>query len=142
MRIWIDCNDECYDVYIDGEDWKDTMKRMKIRLERGQDLHYCQSWSISFARNQWRYVHHVINGNLLIWSRVMCKYNFHPINDLASPFLPRRSVGHPRLRWDDHIHNFCWKTCPEFRGRHWFDILSNHYLADYEDEYVLYITSL
>ena len=27
---------------VDGEDWKDTMKRMKLRLERGQDLYYCQ----------------------------------------------------------------------------------------------------
>ena len=49
------------------------MKRIKLRLERGQDLHYCQPWSISFVRNQLRNVHHIINGDLLMWSRVMCK---------------------------------------------------------------------
>ena len=66
-------------------------------------------WSISFARNQWRYVHHIIDGNFLMWSRVMCKYHFNSIYDPASLALPRRSVGHPRLRWDDHIHNLSGK---------------------------------
>ena len=89
---------------IDGEEWKEIMKRMNLRLSRGLDLCYCQSWATSFARNRWRFVHHIIDGNLLMWSRVMCKYNFYAIYD---PALPRRSVGHPRLRWDDHIHNFC-----------------------------------
>ena len=37
---------------IDGEEWKEIMKRMNLKLSRGLDLHYCQSWSISFARNQ------------------------------------------------------------------------------------------
>ena len=77
-----------------------------------------------------------------MWVRIMCKYNFNPMYDPASPFLPRRSVGHPRLRWDDRILNLCWKIWHEYRGRHWFDILSNHYLNDYEDEHVLYIVNL
>ena len=31
--------------FIDGEDWKDAMKRMKLRLERSQYLYYYQPWS-------------------------------------------------------------------------------------------------
>ena len=94
---------------IDGEEWKETMKRMNLKLSRGLDLYYCQPWSISFARNQWRYGHHIIDGNLLMWSRVMYKYMCYAIYDPASLVLPRRSIGHPRLRWNEHIHNFCWK---------------------------------
>ena len=48
---------------IDGEEWKDTMKQMNLRLSRVLDLHYCQSWSISFVRNQLRYVHYINNNN-------------------------------------------------------------------------------
>ena len=127
---------------IDGEEWKERMKRMNLQLSRGLDLHYCQPWSISFARNQWRYVDHIIDGNLLMWSRVMCKYNFNPIYDLASLVLPRRSVGHPQLRWDDHIHNFCWKIWPQYRGCHWFNILSQHRLLHLEDEYVAHTAGM
>ena len=42
---------------IDGEEWKETMKRMNLQLSRGLDLHYGQPWSIAFASNQWRYIH-------------------------------------------------------------------------------------
>ena len=37
---------------IDGEEWKETMQRMNLRLSPGLDLYYCKPWSISFARNQ------------------------------------------------------------------------------------------
>ena len=37
---------------IDGEEWKETMKRMNLRFSRGLDFHYYKSWSIAFVHNQ------------------------------------------------------------------------------------------
>ena len=35
---------------IEGEDWQITMTRMKFRLDRGQNLHRCEEWSIFVMR--------------------------------------------------------------------------------------------
>ena len=90
---------------VDGESWSDTMKRMNLRLAHGQVLFYCQPWSMTFARSQWRYVLHIIDAYPLLWARIMWKYNFHPSCDPESECLPDRAVGRPRQRWDDHIHD-------------------------------------
>ena len=37
---------------IDGEDWKETMKRMKLQIAHGLNLYYCRPLSISLVRNQ------------------------------------------------------------------------------------------
>ena len=42
---------------IEEEDWRDTMLRMNQRLSRGENLYFWQPWSISFARNQWKYIY-------------------------------------------------------------------------------------
>ena len=127
---------------IDGEAWKETMKRMNNRLEEGQRLFFCEPWSMVLARSQWRYVIHLMDAYPLLWARIMSKYNKYPTDDPACDYLPRRAPGHPRMRWDDHIHSFCFKTWPRLRGSHWFDILCHQDPVNYEDEYILYIANL
>ena len=39
------------------------------------------------------------------------------------------------------IHAFCWKTRSQHHGQHWFDVLRNKRNANYEDEYVVYLSS-
>ena len=126
---------------IEGEDWRDTMVRMNQRLSRAEQLYFCQPWSISFARNQWKYIFHLIDAYPLLWARIMLKFNFNPVYDPEASAIPYRMPGRPRLRWDDHIHGFCWKTWPQYHGRHWFDILSHTRNENFEDEYVLYLCS-
>ena len=127
---------------IDGEDWKETMKRMNHRLEQGQRIYFCEPWSMIFARSQWRYIKHLMDAYPLLWARIMCKFNKYPTNDIDCDFLPRRAPGHPRMRWDDHVRSFCYKIWPESQGRHWFDILCNQDIVKYENEYVLFIANL
>ena len=67
---------------------------------------------------------------------IITHQNFHPIYD------PAWSVGHPRLRWDDHIHSFCLKVWPQYRGCHWFNILSQYRGLNLEDEYVAHIAGM
>ena len=81
-----------------------------------------------------------MDAHPLVWARIMCKYNFNPVCDPEASVEPCRSAGQPRLRWDDHIHGFCWKTWPQYSGHHWFDILSRVRDVNYEDEYVLYLS--
>ena len=91
---------------IENEDWSISMKRMNDRLDQGQRIFYCEPWSIRFARNQWRYIQHLIKAYPLLWARILFKYNAYTSDDPESDFLPHRSPGHPRMRWDDHIHSF------------------------------------
>ena len=127
---------------IDGEEWKDTMKRMNDRLEEAQRLFFCEPWSMIFARSQWRYVKHLMDAYPLLWARIMIKFNKYSTDDPECDFLPYRTPGHPRMRWDDHIHSFCYKIWPRLRGRHWFDILCHQDVASYEDEFILHIANL
>ena len=82
-----------------------------------QHLHFYEPWSIRFARNQFRFVQDVIDTHPLVWARLMCKFNFNPHNP-ESCLLPHNFPGHPRMKWDDHIHSSCWKARPQFQERH------------------------
>ena len=115
---------------------------MNLRLGHGQALFHCKPWSMIFARSQWRYVLHIIGAYPLLWIRTMCKYNYNPSYDPDSDHFLYRTVGRPRQRWDDSIHVVVWKIWEHYHGRHWFDILSQHRLANYEDEYVLFLAKI
>ena len=93
-------------------------------------------------RGQWTYIHHIIDTYPLLWDRIMYKFNVYLVYDLELRAQPRRNIGHPRLRWDDHIKTFCWKRWPQNHGRHWFDILSHYKSESYENEYVLFMSNL
>ena len=107
---------------------------------------------------------HAINDELYITSstrfllmcvRAMCKKKSQSLisscisrrfttstYDLTCPGLPRRSIGHPRSRWDGRIYNFCWKIWRQYRGYHWFNIPSQYRLLNPEDEYVTRIADI
>ena len=102
---------------IEGEDWVDTMVRMNQRLSRAEQLYFCQPCSISFVRNQWKYIFHLIDAYPLLWARIMLKFNFNPVNDPEASAIPYRMCGRPRLRWDRHswivledLVTISWKT--------------------------------
>jgi hypothetical protein len=58
-----------------------------------------------------------------------------------STYIPGRSVGRPRLKWDDYIQDFCSDIDPHHSGRHWTDILSDLHTANYEDDNVLFLSN-
>ena len=107
----------------------------------GSRLCDCKMWSKVFAAAQWRYVSHLIDGPVSIWSRILCKFNWSPKYDPHSMFTPYRYSGHPHLRWDDHIHAFCQKKWSGSENEHWFDILKWHSMKDLEQEYVNFLAN-
>ena len=83
------------------------MIRMNGRLARALQLYPCQPWSIRHAKNQCRYTYNRIDAYPLLWGRIIFKFNVHPVNDPEVGTQSRRNIGHPRLKWDDHIKAFC-----------------------------------
>ena len=51
-----------------------------------------------------------------------------------------RNRGRPRFRWDDHVAQFCKSRWPEYSNSHWIDILDNITMADFENEFVKFVT--
>ena len=125
----------------EDESWREIMERMNRRLQYKHELHYYEPWSISYARAQWRYVHHVIEAYLLLTARKFTKYILNTKPDPHCRYHPHRSQGRSHLRWDDRLQSFCCHQWPHLRGQHWFEILNTMDRRKYEDEYVLYIFS-
>ena len=67
------------------------------------------------------------------------KFNSDFIYGTCSTWHPYRVRGHPYLRWDDHVHAYCWNQWPEQDGSHWFDILKNENLASLEDSFISFM---
>ena len=126
---------------IDTEPWSCTMRRMNERLDMGHRLYPLKSWTECYARALWRYVLHIIHGPISLWSRILCKFNWQATPDPSSRIRPRRSVGRPRLRWDDIVHSFCSFIWPGYAGAHWFDILVRHLDEDYEEVFVTFVSA-
>ena len=89
---------------VEGEEWRATMIRMNGRLARALHLYPCQPWAVRHAKNQSRYIHHLIYACPLLWARILWAY---PVYDPEINIQPLRKIGHPRLRWDNHIKAFC-----------------------------------
>ena len=122
-----------------SELWKNTIRRMKDRLHRAQQLHQCRPWSECYARAQWRFVGHIIDRDISLWSRILCKFNWTPHYDDTIPTLPQRHPGRPRRKWDDYIYAFCAQKWPRSRDLHWFDVLIHHTPSYYEDAFVIFM---
>lgn len=75
---------------FDDDTWPETIERMNQRLAHGQALYLCQPWPISHFRSQWRYIDHIINGSIPLWSRKICKFNLNLHNDAIAEYLSFR----------------------------------------------------
>ena len=123
----------------EGEEWIDTMRRMKKRLETSQSYYYCVPWAEKYARAQWRFINHLKMQSKDHWSRKLSSFSFASVEDPISEYIPYRGVGRPRLRWDDHIRNFCASYWPQFANMHWMNILETINITQYEDAFVSFI---
>jgi hypothetical protein len=119
--------------------WRDTMKRMNDRLNDAHHLVPWKTWTMKLARDQWRFVNHLISGSTGLWSRVLCKFNWDIHPDPTTAYQPYRFPGHPRQRWDDNIHRFCSFIWPGSRDVHWFDILKHIDMHKFEDDFVIFM---
>ena len=69
----------CLRIY--GENLRDIIFIMNQRLFQTHQLNDFQLSAISFVRNQWRYVHHVIDVIPLLWIRNIIKCSVNPVYD-------------------------------------------------------------
>lgn len=80
-----------------NEDWRNIMRRMKMRLEKARDLFAWKNWSTQYARNQWNYLIHILLSQNHLWVKDLCTLNFDVIADPISIYQPHRSAGRPRI---------------------------------------------
>ena len=133
----------CYGELFDGDVSKEKAGMIPCTEWRNewsaQQIFFCKSWSERYARNQWRYVGHILKQGVNCWSKIMASHTFSTIYDSFGQYFPHRSQGRPRLRWGDHIQQFCISKWPSKVDKHWLDILMHGNVAQLENEYVAFL---
>ena len=100
------------------------MIRMNERVLRGFTYRLCDAWSMTRARNLWRYAIHVARMSDQCYPQRIAHLARDVVIDPVSLFASRRSRGRPRQRWDDKISEFCKQFIDGTCG--WIDVLSQH----------------
>ena len=69
--------------------------------------HPVKPWSNRIADAKWKYVHRLKKMNYDKWPVLACRWRPDMVIDLDYIAQPKRKQGHPLLRWDDAINDFC-----------------------------------
>ena len=91
---------------IADEDWSETMRRMKHRVQIGMQLHYVRGWEEQILRSQWSYAVYLSQCQQTTPWCVTTHWNISHQYDPHLPHQPRRLPGRPRKRWDDDLRHF------------------------------------
>ena len=98
-------------IRVPGEDWAETMRRMRDRVQRALDISKMQDWSKLLVGLKYRLAHVVAR----------CPHSWA---HAAATWIPRdshieakRFAGRPARRWDDDLLSFSAETF----GKHWID---------------------
>ena len=92
---------------IADEAWRDTMIRMDGRMSLAMDIFPIQSWKECIHRARWRLACHIAQTSGSSWMKCMVHLSKSPIHDMLHGYVPQRSRGRPRIRWDDSLRSFC-----------------------------------
>ena len=124
---------------IDGEDWEDTMRRMKQRVQVGMMLHYVMSWEERLHRALWSYTRYLTQCKQTSpWCTVI-RWQPDAMHDASLTQRPRRTPGRPRKRWDDDVKHFLQAKFESTSN--WLDLACVHYgsLHNCEDEFIVWM---
>ena len=124
---------------IPGEEWKDTMRRMKCRVEYAKNLHNFEDWSQKYARNLWNYALHLSTGHPHKWARLKSIELQSMKSDPYAVYVPNRDVGRPKARWDDLLSNFFLGLYPDESEVHWLHHMTMINAKDFESSFVAYV---
>jgi len=109
---------------MDAEDWSDTMRRMRRKVESALLSFPVADWSAQFLRNQFRFAR-----------RVAVRFSDWPFR--VSQWQPglsvagaERSRGRPQLRWDNRLSCF---ALSKFDSSNWLDAFSNPSILAHAD---------
>ena len=100
------------------EEWAQTMRRMRVRLERGMRVFRITPWSEAIQRQQHRFAVRLAGGPMLSWARRALLW--HPPDADCGRVVPTRFPGRPTRRWDDSLRSFCAPPA----GVHWLDLVA------------------
>ena len=120
---------------VPSENWEDTMRRMRSRLEYADELYHCQKWSDRLLRDQWRFALHLTTDGAPFWARSILKHSSNSVNDDAGRYISHRCPGRPRQKWDDRLKFFFRNVVPDHRDTHWSEIMRAYKCVDLEDVY-------
>ena len=111
-------------VRIPGEEWTTTMDRMNRRIDRATEQWPVKIWSNRIADAKWKYFHRLKSMESNKWPVLACEWKPNLLLDLEMNTNPKRKLGHPLLRWDDSVTNFCRTTF----GQSWQDAPTDEWL--------------
>ena len=114
----------------EGEDWEETMRRMRDRLQRAEQLYHCQEWSKRLICDKWRLAEHISLLDPRKWARLLTTYQANHVDDEYAP-LSRRGPGRPLTRWEDKMQFFCRLIFSD--GQHWTKLMEGKGWYEYED---------
>ena len=125
---------------LPNESWRQTMTRMNQRLEHANQIYHCEEWSIKYFRNLWNSAHHLAYSPSSHGGRILTLKNKTIKVDPYAIFHPNRTVGRPKLRWDDLVSNFFRVTFPDF-NEHWLHAFVRFDHIGLESQFLSYARS-
>ena len=120
------------------ESWRDTMSRMKIRIRNARSQYPFEDWSRRYACNLWRYGIHLTRKTSSHWERLLTLERQLMKNDESSPFVPYRSPGRPKRRWDDYFKHFFDRSFPN-NNSHWMYLLESSCSSQMETDFINFV---
>ena len=89
--------------HADGEDWHDTMSRIKSRMARASLQFFVTPWECQFHKTQWSYAIHASRCSNTGWTDSVSRWDPPCVVDDSLSQVPKRNAGRPRVRWDDRF---------------------------------------
>ena len=108
-----------------GEEWSETMRRMRLRVDRALQRFPIEPWSIQLLRRQFRLAVRIGNSSDSWAHRAVAWL-------LPETVQAQRGRGRPRTRWDDRLGAFSLMR----GGQSWFEDARQAHFKDLEDEFV------
>ena len=94
-------------VRLPEEAWEVTMRRMKLRVANALAQYPIMWWTLRIAKCLWKFAVRVKQAPSESWICQTTTWKPQVIEDAQCEYIPYRSVGHPRAKWDDVLNRFC-----------------------------------
>ena len=114
---------------VDGEEWCETMRRMRMKVESALRLQPVEVWSKQLLRRQFRMVCR-LSHRRDEWAMRVSRWS--PILTNADAC---RARGRPTTRWDDRLNAF---VRSQLDSQSWYEACTNPIFPSYEESYLLF----
>ena len=112
---------------VDGEEWCETMRRMRARVDSALRVYPVEDWSKQFLRRQFRMACR-LSQRIDEWAMRVSRWN-PPVTHISA----RRLRGRPATRWDDRLNIFAYA---QLGSQSWQEACTNFNFPFYEGSYI------